>query len=183
MHCQWGAGSTCLHKCMSGQYTHAHMRAHTHTPKHTPSTHPRHTHQAYVPYVPHSPPPSHIVRGGLQSPIGLPEPPSLIFILRLHLEYLVRKRLAVPNASARHFPPPLDAAASPRRVEDAPELLCCPVSQSLLLAPVVTPSGSTFEHAHIRRWVGWARAGGGGAPVSLRGRRVYVCVCVGGQGR
>jgi hypothetical protein len=90
-----------------------------------------------------------------QSPNGVPEPPALIFILRLHVEHLIRRRLANPAAIHRRLPPPLDLdlGVFPRdRLDAAPEVLCCPISHGLMRVPVVGPSGTTFEYDCIRRW-------------------------------
>ncbi|EFJ52156.1 hypothetical protein VOLCADRAFT_103177 [Volvox carteri f. nagariensis] len=88
-----------------------------------------------------------------ESPHGLPEPPALVFILRLHVEYLIRRRLANPAVLHRRLPAPLDLGTCPRGVLDAaPEPLCCPISHSVMRLPVVSPSGTTFEYDCIRRW-------------------------------
>ncbi|GFR40428.1 hypothetical protein Agub_g1002 [Astrephomene gubernaculifera] len=93
-----------------------------------------------------------------ESPNGVPEPPALIFILRLHVEHLIRRRLANPAARHRRLPPPLDVGADGvgppggRSVDAAPDLLCCPISHGLMRVPVVAPSGTTFEYEYIRKW-------------------------------
>ncbi|KAG2482454.1 hypothetical protein HYH03_018623 [Edaphochlamys debaryana] len=82
---------------------------------------------------------------------GVPEPPALIFILRLHVEALIRRRRAGPPR--RRLPPPIDTAKTNRRLDAAPDCLCCPISHALMRVPVVAPSGATYEHECIQRWV------------------------------
>ncbi|GLC38935.1 hypothetical protein PLESTM_000797600 [Pleodorina starrii] len=88
-----------------------------------------------------------------ESPNGVPEPPALVFILRLHIETLIRRRFANPAADRRRLPPPLDTDECPAAALDAaPAPLCCPISHGLMRVPVVAPSGTTFEYDCIRRW-------------------------------
>lgn len=127
------------------------------------------------------------------------DPPSLIFIMRLHLVGVARRKnaaagalLAPPAAGGRvsrrqqagsrqhrpHIPPPvqlpawaqqelaqqhgsvaagssLQAAghAGGRQLLDAPDALCCPITGQVMLQPVVTPCGKTFEYDAVRRWI------------------------------
>ncbi|GIL99438.1 hypothetical protein Vretimale_4601 [Volvox reticuliferus] len=83
----------------------------------------------------------------------MPEPPALIFILRLHVEYLIRRRAAIPDAVCRRLPPPLDLGICPAdRLDAVPDVLCCPISHGVMSLPVVAPSGTTFDYDSIRRW-------------------------------
>eukprot|EP00198_Chlamydomonas_reinhardtii_P002663 XP_001691999.1 predicted protein [Chlamydomonas reinhardtii] len=86
---------------------------------------------------------------------GVPEPPALLFLLRLHLEHLLRCRLSAAGALGRRMPPPLDTTTPRpgRPLEAAPDALCCPISHSLMRVPVVGPSGTTFDFDYIRKWV------------------------------
>ncbi|KAG2442507.1 hypothetical protein HXX76_002593 [Chlamydomonas incerta] len=86
---------------------------------------------------------------------GVPEPPALLFLLRLHVEHLLRRRLSAGGALGRRLPPPLDTATlrPGRPVEAAPDALCCPISHNLMRVPVVGPSGTTFDFDYIRKWV------------------------------
>eukprot|EP00882_Tetradesmus_deserticola_P017413 GHRQ01018653.1.p1 GENE.GHRQ01018653.1~~GHRQ01018653.1.p1 ORF type:complete len:262 (+),score=93.51 GHRQ01018653.1:46-786(+) len=45
------------------------------------------------------------------------------------------------------------ACAGARRLEDAPESLCCPITGQIMLQPVTLPSGKTFEYEAVRRWI------------------------------
>ncbi|KAG2448275.1 hypothetical protein HYH02_006859 [Chlamydomonas schloesseri] len=86
---------------------------------------------------------------------GVPEPPTLLFLLRLHVEHLLRRRLSAAGAMGRRLPPPLDTTTPRpgRPLEAAPDALCCPISHNLMRVPVVGPSGTTFDFDYIRRWV------------------------------
>ncbi len=162
---------------------------------------------------------------------AFPDTYAIIFLLRLHLEHLVRQRLSSRHCTVRHLPPPLDippdmlpppppqlqqqqqqgqqkqkqhkgsgsaaeansggakddakeagpqgraggggrasgggeedgaeqaegsgdgAGPGPaaRLVDSAPDVLCCPISHSLMRMPVVTPSGTTYDFECIHR--------------------------------
>lgn len=168
----------------------------------------------------------------MQARTACPDPYAVIFLLRLHLEHLVRQRLSSRFSPVRHLPPPLDIPpdmlpppqqllqqqqqgqqkqkqhkgsgsaaeavsggakdaakeAGPhgragggegasrggvggaggdaqqadgggglgpghatRLVDSAPDVLCCPISHSLMRMPVVTPSGTTYDFECIHR--------------------------------
>eukprot|EP00879_Flechtneria_rotunda_P008635 GHRR01009048.1.p1 GENE.GHRR01009048.1~~GHRR01009048.1.p1 ORF type:complete len:266 (+),score=104.86 GHRR01009048.1:1276-2073(+) len=45
------------------------------------------------------------------------------------------------------------SVSTDRRLEDAPDLLCCPITGQIMLQPVTVPSGKTFEYEAVRKWI------------------------------
>lgn len=78
------------------------------------------------------------------------DPPNVIFIARLYLEYAARKK-GSNHSRATHFPQPVAGAAVTDK--EPPAMLCCPISQQLMQVPVVVPSGTTFDLEHISQWI------------------------------
>ena len=44
----------------------------------------------------------------------------------------------------------------PGYLEDAPKNFSCPITNAILLDPVVCSDGQSYEHESIKRWLPWA---------------------------
>ena len=61
-------------------------------------------------------------------------------------------RSAAAAVLPRHFPPPLPPA--PEAWQNAPAEFICPITRGLMLLPVITPLGTSYEWEALAGWIG-----------------------------